>query len=81
MAEGIGATLVPLHPSQYRNKDFTSAVMAAYDAVVAQMYGGSQGGEPLDDLPDYVAPRESPASDPARAKRLRNSANSVRTVA
>lgn len=28
-----------------------------------------QGGEPLDDLPDYVPPRESPASNPTLAAR------------
>jgi anaerobic selenocysteine-containing dehydrogenase len=35
--------------------------------VFRQMYEDMQGGEPLDDLPDYVPPRESPASNPALA--------------
>ncbi len=32
-----------------------------------QMYEGFQPGEPLDPLPDYVPPRESPETDPERA--------------
>ena len=35
-----------------------------------QMYDDMQGGEPLDDLPDYVPPRESPATNPELAKRF-----------
>lgn len=35
-----------------------------------QMYDDMQGGEPLDDLPDYVPPRESPASNPELAARF-----------
>jgi len=34
-----------------------------------QMYEGFQPGEPLDTLPDYVPPRESPETDPERAER------------
>ena len=34
-----------------------------------QMYEGFQPGEPLDSLPDYVHSRESPASNPALAKK------------
>jgi len=49
------------------------ASLAAQGNFVAppfrQMYGGEQGGEPLDDLPDYVPPRESPATNPALAAR------------
>ena len=35
-----------------------------------QMYDDMQGGEPLDALPDYVAPRESPATNPELAARF-----------
>lgn len=35
-----------------------------------QMYDDMQGGEPLDDLPDYVPPRESPTTNPELAKRF-----------
>ncbi len=35
-----------------------------------QMYEGFQPGEALDELPDYVASRESPESDPERAQRF-----------
>ncbi len=38
--------------------------------VFRQMYTGKQGGEPLDALPDYVAPRESPMSNPTLAARF-----------
>lgn len=34
-----------------------------------QMYEGFQPGEPLDPLPDYVPPRESPETDPERAEK------------
>ena len=34
-----------------------------------QMYDDLQGGEPLDALPDYVPPRESPSSDPELARK------------
>jgi len=34
-----------------------------------QMYDDMQGGESLDALPDYVPPRESPATNPELAKR------------
>ncbi|MGR8920541.1 MAG: molybdopterin-containing oxidoreductase family protein [Gammaproteobacteria bacterium] len=34
-----------------------------------QMYEDMQGGEPVDELPDYVPPRESPASNPELAAR------------
>ncbi len=34
-----------------------------------QMYEGFQPGEPLDSLPDYVPPRESPESNPELAKK------------
>ncbi len=34
-----------------------------------QMYEGFQPGEPLDPLPDYVPPRESPQSNPELARR------------
>lgn len=39
-------------------------------APFRQMYEDMQGGEPLDDLPDYVAPRESAQSNPALAARF-----------
>lgn len=35
-----------------------------------QMYDHMQGGEPLDDLPDYVPSRETPATNPELAKRF-----------
>ncbi len=35
-----------------------------------QMYEGFQPGEPLDELPDYTAPRESPASNPLLAEKF-----------
>jgi anaerobic selenocysteine-containing dehydrogenase len=34
-----------------------------------QMYEDMQGGEYLDELPDYVAPRETPATNPVLAKK------------
>lgn len=34
-----------------------------------QMYDAFQGGEPLDDLPDYVPSRETPLTNPALAKK------------
>ncbi|CAN0474289.1 unnamed protein product, partial [Phaeothamnion confervicola] len=34
-----------------------------------QMYEAMQGGEPIDDLPDYVPSRESPSSNPSLAAR------------
>ena len=34
-----------------------------------QMYEGFQPGEPLDSLPDYVPPRESPETNPGLAKK------------
>lgn len=34
-----------------------------------QLYDGFQGGEPIDPLPDYVPPRESPMSNPELAAR------------
>ncbi len=34
-----------------------------------QMYDDRQGGEPLDDLPDYVPARESPLTNPELARR------------
>ena len=34
-----------------------------------QMYEGFQAGEPLDSLPDYVATRESPVTNPELAKK------------
>ena len=34
-----------------------------------QLYDGFQGGEPIDALPDYVPPRESPVSNPELAAR------------
>lgn len=35
-----------------------------------QMYEGFQPGEPLDSLPDYTPPRESPASNPLLAEKF-----------
>lgn len=35
-----------------------------------QMYEGFQPGEPLDPLPDYTPPRESPASNPLLAEKF-----------
>jgi len=37
--------------------------------VFRQLYDDLQPGEPLDDVPDYVPPRESPATNPALAKK------------
>lgn len=35
-----------------------------------QMYGGFQPGEPIDELPDYLPARETPATNPALAARF-----------
>ncbi len=49
------------------------ASLAAHGNFVAgpfrQMYNAQQGGEPLDDLPDYVPSRESPQTNPELAKK------------
>jgi anaerobic selenocysteine-containing dehydrogenase len=37
--------------------------------VFRQLYDDLQPGEPLDDVPDYVPPRESPATNPALARK------------
>jgi anaerobic selenocysteine-containing dehydrogenase len=52
--------------------EFRSSIAAQGNFVAGpfrQMYADRQGGEPLDDLPDYVPPRESPATNPALAAR------------
>lgn len=52
--------------------EFRSGIAAQGNFVAGpfrQMYAGRQGGEPLDDLPDYVPPRESPATNPSLAAR------------
>jgi anaerobic selenocysteine-containing dehydrogenase len=52
--------------------EFRSSIAAQGNFVVTpfrQLYDGMQGGEPLDDLPDYVPSRESPATNPALAAR------------
>jgi anaerobic selenocysteine-containing dehydrogenase len=53
--------------------EFESSIAAGGNFVAPpfrQMYSDMQGGEPLDALPDYVPPRESPASNPALAARF-----------
>ncbi|MEQ8230835.1 MAG: molybdopterin oxidoreductase family protein [Gammaproteobacteria bacterium] len=53
--------------------EFVSSIAAGGNFVAPpfrQMYTEMQGGEPLDALPDYVPPRESPASNPALAARF-----------
>jgi anaerobic selenocysteine-containing dehydrogenase len=52
--------------------EFESSIAAGGNFVAGpfrQMYDDMQGGEPLDAVPDYVAPRESPASNPTLAAR------------
>lgn len=52
--------------------EFQSSIAAQGNFVAGpfrQMYADKQGGEALDDLPDYVPPRESPASNPGLAAR------------
>ncbi len=52
--------------------EFKSSLAAGGNFVAGpfrQMYEDMQGGEPLDDLPDYVPPRESPATNPELAAR------------
>jgi anaerobic selenocysteine-containing dehydrogenase len=52
--------------------EFLSATAANGNFVVPafrQMYEAFQPGEPLDTLPDYVAPRECAATDPELAKK------------
>ncbi len=52
--------------------EFKSGIAAGGNFVAPpfrQMYEHLQGGEPLDALPDYVPPRESPASNPELAAR------------
>lgn len=53
--------------------EFQSSIAAQGNFVAGpfrQMYADKQGGEALDDLPDYVPPRESPASNPGLAARF-----------
>ncbi len=52
--------------------EFKSSIAAGGNFVAPpfrQMYEHLQGAEPLDALPDYVPSRESPASNPALARR------------
>lgn len=52
--------------------EFQSSIAAGGNFVAGpfrQMYEDMQGGEPLDDVPDYVPPRESPATNPELAAR------------
>ena len=52
--------------------EFKSTIAAGGNFVPApfrQMYDALQGAEEVDPLPDYVAPRESPITDPDRAKK------------
>jgi anaerobic selenocysteine-containing dehydrogenase len=51
--------------------EFKSSIAANGNFVAGpfrQMYEAMQGGEPLDDLPDYVPSRETAATNPALAK-------------
>ena len=53
--------------------EFKSSIAAGGNFVAPpfrQMYEHLQGAEPLDALPDYVPSRESPASNPALARRF-----------
>ncbi|WP_292362707.1 molybdopterin-dependent oxidoreductase, partial [Methylophaga sp. UBA1464] len=50
----------------FRIDDATNFVAGPF----RQMYDGFQPGEPLDSLPDYVASRETPQSNPELAKRF-----------
>lgn len=52
--------------------EFKSSIAANGNFVAGpfrQMYDDMQGGETLDDLPDYVPPRESPTTNPELAKK------------
>ncbi|MEX2479816.1 MAG: molybdopterin dinucleotide binding domain-containing protein, partial [Gammaproteobacteria bacterium] len=52
--------------------EFESSIAAGGNFVAGpfrQMYAEQQGGEPLDAVPDFVPPRESPATNPALAAR------------
>lgn len=52
--------------------EFVASVAGDGNFVAApfrQMYADRQGGEPLDAVPDFVPPRESPATNPALAAR------------
>lgn len=52
--------------------EFESSIAAQGNFVAGpfrQMYADAQGGEPLDALPDYVPPRESPQTSPDLARR------------
>lgn len=52
--------------------EFKSSIAAGGNFVVPlfrQGYGGQQSGEPVDPLPSYIPPRESPQTNPELAKR------------
>lgn len=52
--------------------EFKSSIAAGGNFVAGpfrQMYADKQGGEPLDELPDYVPSRETPQTNPALAAR------------
>lgn len=53
--------------------EFKSSMAAKGNFVIPvwrSMYDGMQSGEPIDPLPDYVPPYESPASNPVQAERF-----------
>ncbi|MHC2020388.1 molybdopterin-containing oxidoreductase family protein [Methylobacterium sp. CM6247] len=53
--------------------EFKSSMAANGNFVIPvwrSMYDGMQSGEPIDSLPDYVPPYESPASNPSQAERF-----------
>lgn len=59
-------------PTPSGRLEFKSSIAANGNFVAGpfrQMYDAMQGGEPLDELPDYVPSRETPATNPELAQR------------
>jgi anaerobic selenocysteine-containing dehydrogenase len=74
---GTSETFVPHRegnfPTPSGKCEFKSSIAAGGNMVLPlfrQGYMGEQSGEPIDPLPNYIPPNETPATNPALAKRF-----------